>query len=434
MGDATDMRMLWFYTLNTYNSFSIETGRSTVIDNVLKVKLVEYAFQSPFLMHCVMGLSAAHLQHLKQDVSPQRAVAYRARAFEGYRQAIQMAKPKDHPALLACSLLMTALSSQMFREPDGKPLYIIDWMQLWRGIGVIVELISPQSIVESGLAVLFYRPPMDLEKCSRYIPNNLLFMVTSIAPGDDDYEYQNIYYEALQYLGSLYMELEKGFSPILDLRVVTFFTFIPKSFIPLARDLRPRALILLAHYAAFAKLNQKIWWMDGIANREIPYICNMLGDEWEHLLRIPRKVTLTENKVEIATIIIDNHNWAPGEEDLYEKNRDPRIKTDLKLINDVGQEAMVVDGEWRLKPQGNNSGQASGPSYGLPPRDSALQDKAREADNPASAPSLDSEDEASICETTPSDFSYPSDVDNWYLLSQVEKKSRRLRPTAASLP
>lgn len=351
MADALDMRMLWFWTAETYGSFSIESGRSAIIDQVLKFRVVEHAFRSPFLMDCLMGLSALQMQGLKQDISPQRVLTYRARAFAGYRKAIEAANPDDFPALLACSLLMTALSSQVFREDDLKPLYIIEWMQVWKGIGLIVEIISPQSIQDSGLAVIFYRPPVDIEKSSRHIPNNLLFMVTSITAEDADYEHQHIYYETLQYLGSLYMELNHGFGPMLDLRTVTWFTFVPRDFTPLAKMHHPRALIILAYYCCFAKLNRSVWWMQGIANPEIDHICKIMGDEWEHLLRIPQKVRLAEEKLDIAKIITENHNWTPEEEDLYQRHIEGSVKYNLVTTLPVSQPVTIEPSPFASDPR-----------------------------------------------------------------------------------
>ncbi|KAK7752926.1 hypothetical protein SLS62_005085 [Diatrype stigma] len=333
MADAIDMKMLWFWTAATYGSFSIESGRSAHIDQVLKFRVVEHAFRSPFLMDCLMALSALKMQSLNLELPRHRVLAYKARAFAGYRQAIEAANPDDFPALLACSLLMTALSSQAFRDGDLKPLYVLDWAQVWKGIGLIVEIISPESIRESGLAVIFYRPPVNIEKSSRHIPNNLLFMVMSIGLGDADYAHQQTYYETLQYLGSLYLELNHGFGPMLDLRTITWFTFIPRDFIPLAKMHHPRALVILAYYLCFAKINQTVWWMQGIADPEIDHVCEIMdaawGGAWDHLLRIPRRVRRAEGRLEIARILTENGDWAPEEEDLYERHLSGAVKYDL---------------------------------------------------------------------------------------------------------
>lgn len=202
--DIVDMKMLWFYTTFSFQSFSVNAGRMPEIDYALKVKIVEHAFRSPFLMETLKALSALQLRALNQPVPAHKVIAYQANAFQGYRSAIERADPKDFPALLGCSLFTIAMSSQTFRDPSGKRLFLVDWIAMWRGIGLIVELISPQVVQDSGLAPILYRPPIDLEKSVQYIPNNLLFMVTSIKYGDADYEYQKEYYELLKYLGSVY--------------------------------------------------------------------------------------------------------------------------------------------------------------------------------------------------------------------------------------
>lgn len=346
--DAVDMKMLWFYTAETYQTFNIEGGHTGAIDTVLRVTIPQLAFQSPFLMQTLMGLSALQLKTLQQEVPAEKVATYRAGAFQGYRSAIELAKPQDFPALLACSLLMCALSSDMFRDVDTKPLYIIDWMTVWRGIGLIVDITSPSTIADSGMAALFYRPPIDLNKSQKWIPNNLLFMVQSIKLGDDDYEHQQTYYEVLRYLGSLYQELETGFSPIMDLRVITFFTFIPKAFIPLAKEFRPRALIIIAHYCAFTKQNLGPWWMKDIGDRQIKEICAEVGDSWEHLLRVPRKVVSLTDRVEIAKTILENDTWTAPDQDLYSPDtRDPRVKQ-LKMIDNNGNELGIGEGGWML--------------------------------------------------------------------------------------
>ena len=350
VSDAVDMRMLWFWTIETYSSFAIETRRAPAFDHALKIKLVEHAFCSPFLMDLVMALSASHSMMLKQEVSPQRALSYKAKAFSGLRNAINAPNPVDYPALLACSLLVAALSSQTFREPDHKPLYIIDWMQVWKGISLVMNIITPRGIRESGLAVMFYRPPVDLEKATQYIPNNLLFMVTSIAPGDADDGYQQAYYETLRYLGSLYQELNHGFGPILDLRAITFLTYMIEDFVWLSQNHRPRALIILAHYLCFVKLNRTIWWMQGITDPELDHIAQAVGGEWEHLMRVPMKVRTVTEKSEIAKIITDNHTWAPEEDDLYEQHAYGSATYDFTLFNQPVEDYSLYSKEERSEP------------------------------------------------------------------------------------
>lgn len=278
ISDATDLKLMWYYTTNTFASFlTIRDAPMERVDEILKVTIPAYAFEHPFLMDTLLSLSAIQLQHHHKEarglfnVEPARIYNYRARAFEGYRHAVEAARPETYSALMACSLLLIGIASQSFREPGGKDLYLLDWMVLWRGIGLVFELIKAKGLWQSGIAELFFRPPIDLDQASLHIPNNLLFMVSStiassasalsipgaaIPAGLDEYDTETdadaavsraTYYSALQYLGALYHELRNGLTGQFNLLAITWFTFLPRPFIAMAQARRPRALIILAH-------------------------------------------------------------------------------------------------------------------------------------------------------------------------------------------
>lgn len=273
--------------------------------------MVQFAFETPFLMDSLFALSCLHLQSLDQDCDQNRALAYRARSFEGYRKAVEEAKPETFPALIANSLFLTALSSQVFREDESKELYIIDWMVVWRGIGLIIELMGVQNLFTSGVAELFYRPPIDLDKSAASIPNHLLFMISSIKPGDIDYPDVQTYYETLKYLGSLYQGLREGFGAVLNLRIITWFTFVPKPFIQIARERRPRALIIIAHYVAFIKMVTSVWWLEGIGDRSIDDITKYLDAQWQYMLVIPQLAREVQSELAVARILLEDPEWVP---------------------------------------------------------------------------------------------------------------------------
>ncbi|KAK3304449.1 uncharacterized protein B0T15DRAFT_242145 [Chaetomium strumarium] len=314
--DELDMRLLWFYTTATYASFSTSLTQRDV-EVVLKVHVVQHAFANPFLMDCLLGLSAMHINHLglrSMGVSRTHEIYYRAKAFETYRKAVEAADPAAYPALLAASLLLCGLSTHVFRGEEAKPLSILDWMLIWRGIGTIAELTESRfpevARPRNGIAQLLNRPDVDSVASAQCVPSNLLFMVTSIRDDDPDFAFVQAYYKALQVLGSLYLELSNGISQMLLLRIATFFTFLPSPFIDAARQKRPRALIILAHYLVFAMFRfAACWWMDGISQREIPGICQFLGPDWDHWLRVPRAALLLDNYQDVARLLLDDPHW-----------------------------------------------------------------------------------------------------------------------------
>ena len=351
--DAADVQLLWHYTTTSYRSFSTSNGGATIIDQTLKTQVVEQALASPFLLDCVLGLTAMHLKFLGQDAAAAAAPAvsklalYRARAFEGYRAAVQRADPRTFPSLVVCSLMICALSSDMFRGDDARPLYIVDWITVWRGIGLMINLTTPRALTQSGVGALFLRPPIDLNTSALHVPSNLLFMVSSLKPADPDYAHAATYYDTLKYLGSLYKELATtGFGPVLDIRIITFFTFLPFEFVDLARQRRPRALVIIAHHLVFMRVVRKTWWLAGIPEQELPAICDQLlpRHHWDPYLRVPRAAIRIREPTEVARLLINNHEWEPPGADAppADKEWDPR-DFHLGWVDNSGQMRTLHD-------------------------------------------------------------------------------------------
>ena len=312
----------------------------------MKHTVVQYAFQNPFLMHTILALASLHLQHLGEYSNGRRALAYRAKAFEGYRKAVEEANPQTFPALLANSLLLTATSSQAFRDKDSQPLFIIDWMIVWRGIGVIIELMGIEAIIKSGLGELFHRPPMAVQEAPPLIPSQLLFMVASISPEDPEFSNVDTYTETLKYLGLLYSNLQRGFTPTMELRIITWPTFLPKPFIDLIRKQKPPALIILAHYAIFLKIASRLWWLKGVGHRSISDLCTHLtttrsDPKWVEYLIAPRAALLAETDKDLARIALEDPTWEPPVVDWREEIRKgAEVK---KTYEDIGGPKVYIE-------------------------------------------------------------------------------------------
>lgn len=303
------MKALWFYATQTCTSFS------TVADDghkyIMRSLLVRYGPESPFLLDSIFALAGLHMQRLNQQFDAKRALSYRVKSLAGYRKAIEEAKPSDFPALVANSLLLTALSSEHFREADGKQLYILDWLVVWKGILLVMELVSKSTVVESGLNRLFFRPKSDVEKAAAYIPPHLLLLMSSISPSDAEYSLRETYHQTLKYLGSLYMDLAQGPSPMMSLRTITIFTFLPSLYIDAARMLQPRALVILAYFAAFFKLVQwSVWWLEGVGDRTMRDICLYLDAEWQPFLQVPCAALDAQDHAQLAKIILGDEDVA----------------------------------------------------------------------------------------------------------------------------
>lgn len=311
--DSVDMKLLWFFTTETHTSFSVPGPHKQINEHLMSGSVVSHAFENKFLMDSLFALSSMHMQSLNQTVDATRALRYRARSYEGYRKAIEAADPSTYPALMVNSLILTALSSQSFRDPTTPDLYIIDWMVVWRGISIMVNMVTFPGVMNSGIASLFYRPPLDLNAAATYIPPLLLMMVAGIEQDDPDYPERDEYLSALKYLGTLYQSLNGGLSPVMHLRIITWFTFIPPRFSDLVREKRPRALIIIAHYAAFLRLTKRVWWMQGVGVRTLKDLLKFLDDpQWLPFLTMPMEAVLPQTELEVGRTILDNPLWDIG--------------------------------------------------------------------------------------------------------------------------
>lgn len=313
--DLLDMKLLWWYTSLTYRSFAMEWGQPSGARDILQYDIPRRAFETPFLMDIVLCVSACHMQTLqsRQDVSPARAAAYRARAFGGYRAAIEKGhEPRDHAGLLAGSLILIAVAAQSFKEEAANELYILDWMTVWRGIGTVISLISPGASRKTGMMELFYRPALDLDAAAAHVPLELLALVSSIPPDDEEFAFVEDYLMTLRYLGGLHHGLRKGMGPILYMQAVTWFTFLPARFVTAAQRRLPRALVILAHYLPFLKILDGLWWLNGIADREVEGIARYLGSEWEGAMKVPRAAVRHRAPRDVARVVLGDPGWEEG--------------------------------------------------------------------------------------------------------------------------
>ena len=303
--DVGDMKLMWFYTMETSASFLKEHTGPGTFTNAMRTAVVQEALENPFLLKSLLALTGLHMKQLGQEVDTRRLLKNSAESYEGYRCAVEAARPETLSAILANSLMIEILSSDGFRSDSTNNLYILDWMFLWRGIKTIMEMVESQGwrYISPGVKGLFRRPEIDLEAARPSIPSQLEWMISHIEPDDDEYPHIETYRKTLLTLATLYHALPDGLNNTMTLRIVTLFTFFPMDFCDLCQVKKPRALVMLAHFGVFLKLLEHVWWLKGIGERCVVDICQYLGEEWHHVLGVPLLASQTRDPVEIMQIL-----------------------------------------------------------------------------------------------------------------------------------
>lgn len=298
------MRLLWFFTAHTSKSLLAEQYDQTGFGKTVQTLVVQEALEHPFLMKTLFVIAGLHMRHLNQDIDPRAMQKYRAESLCGYRRAIENAKPATYSALLATSILIAAPSCGNFRDPSSPDLYILDWIVLWRGIKCINMLFGEDPEHHStGIKTMLVRPILDMDDIQSFIPLRLQSMLVNIQDGDPEGAHIEAYQEALRYLGSLYKSLHQDSRASTALLTVTWITYLPESFINAARQHMPRGLVILAHYSAFFKILQNMWWAEGTAERCIHDIYARVGTGWRREMKTPLLVAASQNEGEAIELL-----------------------------------------------------------------------------------------------------------------------------------
>lgn len=303
--DYTDMKVMWFYTSATCKSLTVATGDQETFQDTLQNAVVRSAFESQFLMKTLLALASVHMQSLGQKIDARRCLSYCSMAFEGHRKAINAAEPDSHAALLTNALLLALLSSPALRSPGEARLLLIDWMLMWRGIPSVFKITGFECLKPSGLDPLFLRPTVPSNATSAAVPWELQEMLSLVHADEEDFLSLPAYRETLRCLGSLYHHLsEHGVDYEMLLRIVTFFTVVPDQFVVLARTQQPRAMVILAHYAAFLKLVNSFWWLENAGQCSICDIWQHTEFQWREYMQLPLAVMGFTEQSDILQLLL----------------------------------------------------------------------------------------------------------------------------------
>ncbi|KAF7859750.1 hypothetical protein EAF04_008829 [Stromatinia cepivora] len=298
-----DVRMMHHYS--TFTGPIVALGPEAC--HVMQVAVPSLAFENGFLMNGMLGLASLHNQYLlpQNEEHKRQTALYRAKAIRDYRAAV-MTVTKDsrnYEAVLVMALLLVVLASG--DRSDNDELTVVNWMGLYSGLRLIVSMKTPDGGTNTTTSVgpLFVRNRDDL-LATPMVPTALLDMLY-MDPSDQDFGDSEVYCQTLDALGNLYASLRQDeLSEPLFIRIISWPSFTPQAFTDLVKNKRPRALVICAYYMSFIKLVSGLWWLEGLADRDLFAIVNMLGQDWNHVLDVPLEILHTKEKQKIVEILL----------------------------------------------------------------------------------------------------------------------------------
>jgi hypothetical protein len=301
-----DLRLMHHWSTSTFRSIFIRG--STETDVILQQHVPDLAFRNNFLMQGLLGAASLHLQRMvpyPQVQLRKRTDVYRAQALSTFRKALDSLVPdtESYDAALVMSLVLLILCSQDY-QTDENDLTTLHWLNLYGGLRSIIYIQYPHGSAEKSISPLLCRQFTDI-LITPAIPTVLLNMIRMIDYTDPDYPGVETYCRALDTLGTLYASLtQNGLTDDLYIRSITFCSYATDEFVTFARERRPRALVIIMYYLSFLKLVQSIWWVLGVAERDMPVIVRMIEPKWLVYMDIPLRIMKMTDSREIAELLL----------------------------------------------------------------------------------------------------------------------------------
>ncbi|KAF4613401.1 hypothetical protein G7Y89_g15485 [Cudoniella acicularis] len=302
----TDLRMMHHWSTATWDKLTIGPENSKVLLN----HVTSLAFESDFLLNCILGISSLHKEHLLPDSQAQKnqTAIYRVKALNGFREAlarISLDSLNWEAALIMAILIIILCSKDYDRGEVEDELSIIKWLVLYRGVSSIISMKSYTEVLATGVHPIFRCELVPLT-ITPATPRSLLRLVENIDILDPDFECRSSYCGMLNALSTLYGSLKQnGLCDDLFIRTITLASHGSQQFCVVSREKRPRPLIILAHLLIFIKLiSNRLWWLKGMSDKEITAIARIVGPEWLSYLEVPIAATKTTDKAEIVKLLM----------------------------------------------------------------------------------------------------------------------------------
>ncbi|KAH6716466.1 hypothetical protein BKA61DRAFT_603196 [Leptodontidium sp. MPI-SDFR-AT-0119] len=287
-----DMALLHHYTTNT----SMTITRSSALQHIWQMVIPKLSFSSPYLLHCILALSASHLAQRPPLDSTNSSHHYQSLVREHHRAAVSLFRPQleninpqNGPAIFAFSVLFICLSLSMptpldslLSQRDKCKSFIMQMntsIRLIRGIHD-VSLPSVPHFQESLFHQLLliektgHKEPLsfDAEVIIRLIEQSV-DTDPAIVSLKDGY---TAVLQRLRYCNPRRDEKTEQTAIVLMWPVA-----LPPFFFDEVEKMRPVALAILAFFGVLLHSVSKEWWIDDIGKKLVKAVAEMLPRGWE---------------------------------------------------------------------------------------------------------------------------------------------------------
>lgn len=303
-----ELKLLHHYTTITCQTLAIS---SPVSEKIWRDTVPNLAFTgAEFLADALLAVSALHLRsHAPQDQELIRAShSYMASTLSEYSARLGKGITESNAEALfltAALIAFQSTASRIFARDDSSDLkdrsdgysLPLSWFHSFQGIKAVVAS-SWQWLRHSGIVIpiIESQPALNLDLSGQNANffGHLLTGVEEEVASQDDPTTQELTRQAYQHAVAVLDWAHK--IPHTGAPLV-FLATVSRRFVELLESRRPRALAILASYFGLLKSLDSVWWLKGLARREVMGIVSLFDpddEEWWPRLQWPVRIALYE--------------------------------------------------------------------------------------------------------------------------------------------
>ncbi|KAI5865192.1 hypothetical protein GGS23DRAFT_413544 [Durotheca rogersii] len=346
-GRMMELKLLHHYTTITCETLAIS---SPVSERIWRDTVPNLAFTgADFLADALLAVSALHLRYRSpHDQDLVRAShAYMASTLSEYGASLNKGINESNAEALfltAALIAFQSTASRIFTRDDSGDLkersdgYVLplSWFHSFQGVKAIVAS-SWQWLRNSGIVVpiIESQPALNLDLSGQKANffSHLLDGLEDEVFFDEDPASQHLTHQAYQHAVAVLDWAHK--IPHTGAPLV-FLATVSRRFVEMLESRRPRALAILASYFGLLKCLDTVWWLKGVARREVMGIVSLFDpddEEWWPRLQWPLRIALYEGEVIPADIW--GADWAAETALLNQANQTGGFVSHIELLSQM---------------------------------------------------------------------------------------------------
>ncbi|KAF7872171.1 hypothetical protein EAF04_003096 [Stromatinia cepivora] len=303
---SLELKLMHHYTAATSKTLSNDESQEVA----WSVNVPSLAYDSPFLMDAILAVSALHLRMLQpNDRSLVRAShSYMASALAQYSSLLNQGPSESNAEALFCTAALIAFQASASRsvengidgDSDSGYVFPLAWFHSFQGVKTVV-ITSWQWLRNSDkiFPIINGQPPLvlDLDPERRAFFAYLLEGIEHESRSNDasiNADTKRAYEHAVAMLNWAHQKPERA-------RILGFAATVSRRYIELLKEQDPRALVIAACFFAMTRIVDEIWWLQGVAKREVTGIFSLLLEEWWPKMDWPMRIAHFEGKLDENT-------------------------------------------------------------------------------------------------------------------------------------